>query len=342
MRTSPRAMGPLLQRPDTKPTRRAAGRTWKCSALAAPDPRPTPPERARVRGRPRRRRCCASSRSARCCPSCPATSPARWAAATSRWASSTGAFAFTAILARPFGGRLADGRGRRPVALVGMALVGARRRCCYFLPLGVARADPLAARPRHRAGLGVHRRAGVDGRPRAARPARPGHRLLRPRRLGRAVVRPAARRGALDARLVRAVWAFAAVLPLVGARSPRASPTAGAPARSRSGAGGLLPRAAVRPGFALFLAALGFATLAASSSCTSRSSASGTARRFHRVATTVVVTASRWRGCPTASARAGSGDRRGVARRSGWRSSRCRPAARSRSPARWSSAPGSR
>ena len=33
-----------------------------------------------------------------------------------------GAFAFTAIIARPFGGRLADRLGRKQVALIGMVL----------------------------------------------------------------------------------------------------------------------------------------------------------------------------------------------------------------------------
>src|SRR5687767_14910314 len=47
-----------------------------------------------------------------------------------------GAFAFTAIIARPFGGRLADRRGRKPVAIIGM-LLAALAGALYYLPLDV-------------------------------------------------------------------------------------------------------------------------------------------------------------------------------------------------------------
>src|SRR3954452_22603778 len=47
-----------------------------------------------------------------------------------------GAFAITAVLARPIGGRLADGRGRRPVVVAGM-LASAGGGAMSFLPLGV-------------------------------------------------------------------------------------------------------------------------------------------------------------------------------------------------------------
>ena len=40
----------------------------------------------------------------------------------------TGAFAFTAVIGRPIGGRIADRRGRRLVVVTGLLLTVARRR----------------------------------------------------------------------------------------------------------------------------------------------------------------------------------------------------------------------
>lgn len=48
----------------------------------------------------------------------------------------TGAFALTAVVSRPIGGRLADARGRRMVVVVGLA-VAALAGLLYLLPLGV-------------------------------------------------------------------------------------------------------------------------------------------------------------------------------------------------------------
>src|SRR6202022_4795962 len=48
----------------------------------------------------------------------------------------TGAFAFTAVVCRPLGGRLADARGRRRVVIAG-ALLSALAGLLYMVPLGV-------------------------------------------------------------------------------------------------------------------------------------------------------------------------------------------------------------
>lgn len=49
----------------------------------------------------------------------------------------TGAFAFAAVIGRPIGGRLADEHGRKPIVLIGMVLCTVAA-CLYYVPLGVA------------------------------------------------------------------------------------------------------------------------------------------------------------------------------------------------------------
>jgi predicted MFS family arabinose efflux permease len=67
---------------------------------------------------------------------------------------------------------------------------------------------------------------------------------------------------ALAAGSYEAVWALATATPLAGAAIARAVPEHRVPQPPEEGApSGLLPRPALRPGFALFLAALGYATL---------------------------------------------------------------------------------
>ena len=84
-----------------------------------------------------------------------------------------GSYAITGLLLRPFAGRFADRRGRKPTVLRRLAAGRARR-----LPLPAAarhpRADRRPARARRRRGHGLHRRLGLDRRPGAARAARAG------------------------------------------------------------------------------------------------------------------------------------------------------------------------
>src|SRR4029077_10634584 len=142
-----------------------------------------------------------------------------------------GAFAFTALASRPIAGHIADSRGRRPVVAVGAALAAVAGGL-YFVPAGlpgllVARLvlgagegtvftagatwvidlAPLdrraqviglyGLRGRGGGGLCLPRGGGGVLRPRAARPAGPGDRPLRPRGLGWAGPRPADRDGPL-------------------------------------------------------------------------------------------------------------------------------------------------
>jgi hypothetical protein len=75
------------------------------------------------------------------------------------------------------------------------------------------------------------------------------------------------------------VWAFAALAPLAGAAIARVVPRPARPTPAPRGGQPLLPRAAVRPGLALALGTVGYATLAGFLSCTSTSAGSATAPR---------------------------------------------------------------
>ena len=79
-----------------------------------------------------------------------------------------GSYAATGLLLRPIAGRFADRRGRKPTVLVGSLLVAAAG-FLYLLPLGIAGPDRRAARARRRRGNGLHRRLGLDRRPRPAK-----------------------------------------------------------------------------------------------------------------------------------------------------------------------------
>ena len=76
-----------------------------------------------------------------------------------------GSYAATGLLLRPVAGRYADRNGRRPTVLVGSLLVAA-----LGLPLPAAArgagADRRPPRARRRRGHGLHRRLGLDRRPR--------------------------------------------------------------------------------------------------------------------------------------------------------------------------------
>ena len=172
----------------------------------------------------------------------------------------TGAFAFTAVVCRPLGGRLADARGRRLVVTLG-ALLASAAGLIYLIPLGVP--GLVLARLVLGAGEGIVFTAGaawtVDLAPTGGR--------------GRAIglfgltiwtaltAGPVIGEVLLDAISYEAVWVFAAAAPLAGAAVARLvpEPPLPAPAEAR---GGLVAREALRPGVSLSLAAFGQAAFA--------------------------------------------------------------------------------
>ena len=173
-----------------------------------------------------------------------------------------GAFAFAAVVTRPWAGRLADARGRRPVVVWGA--------------LGMAVAGALLAVPAGVGGLVVSRLAlgAAEGLLFTAASAwivdlaPAGRRAQSIGLFGLAIwsglsIGPLVGEALLAIGSYELVWAFAATAPLVGAliaaRQPRTPPPAAGPmARMR-----WLPRAAVAPGIALALANAGYATMAA-------------------------------------------------------------------------------
>jgi MFS family permease len=172
-----------------------------------------------------------------------------------------GAFAFTAIIARPWAGRQADARGRR-LMVVGAALVIALGGALLFVPAGVPGA--LVARLVTGVGEGVVFTAGsawiVD--------LAPAHRR------GRAIswygvsvwaglsLGPALGSGLDELGGFDAVWTLAVVMPLVGALIAWRQPSdARTPHQGRQ-RGPLITREALAPGAALALINAGYATLA--------------------------------------------------------------------------------
>ena len=173
----------------------------------------------------------------------------------------TGAFAFTAIVFRPFGGRLSDRRGRRPVMLVGVLLV-AVAGALQFVPLGVP--GLVLARLVLGVGQGWVFTAGlawtVDLAPEERRGQAIG--LYGLGVWGGLSFGPLLGEAAFALGSYGTVWAVSAITPLIGAVIARRVPDRREPREPEgSGAGALLPGEAIRPGTALFLAALGYATL---------------------------------------------------------------------------------
>lgn len=171
-----------------------------------------------------------------------------------------GAYAITGLLLRPFAGRAADRRGRRPTVLVGSLLMGASG-FLLLLPLGVP--GLIAARLVLGAGEGTVFTAGsawiVD--------------LAPPERRGRVIglyglsVWSGLSIGPLLGELIQqgggysAVWIFSGALPLLGAAIATRVPD---PFRPLAGSERhpLLSRPAIRPGTALALGSIGYAAVA--------------------------------------------------------------------------------
>jgi MFS family permease len=178
----------------------------------------------------------------------------------------TGAFAFTALIGRPFGGRLADRRGRRPIVLVGMGLT-ALGGAMYALPFGVA--GLVLARLVLGVGQGWVFTAGLAWAVDLAPVARRGQ-VIGFFGLG---VWGGLSCGPPIGEALRAlgsyelVWAFAALAPLAGAavvrtvRDRHGESVAAGTEHSDDDRGGILPAEAVLPGIAIFCAAIGFAAL---------------------------------------------------------------------------------
>jgi MFS family permease len=172
----------------------------------------------------------------------------------------TGAFAFTAVLARPIGGRIVDSRGRRVVFVTG-ALLAALGGALIFVPAGVP--GLVVARLALGCGEGVMFTAGatwtVDLSPTRQRGRTMGLfglaiwcALSTGPLLGDAIYGL----GGYDL-----VWLLATALPLLGALLGRRipDPHEPQPPDSRSP---IVPREALGPGVALALANIGYAALA--------------------------------------------------------------------------------
>ncbi|HEV7400920.1 MAG TPA: MFS transporter [Solirubrobacterales bacterium] len=174
-----------------------------------------------------------------------------------------GSYAITGLLLRPFAGRLADHRGRKPTVLVGSILV-AIGGFMYLLPLGVP--GLVAARLVLGAGEGTVFTAGsawiVDLAPVARRGRVIGL-------YGLAVwaglsIGPLIGELLLQTSGYTLVWIFAGTVPLLGAliasRLPDPFHAAPHPEEEHHA---LIEREAVRPGAALALGSIGYGTMAA-------------------------------------------------------------------------------
>jgi len=172
-----------------------------------------------------------------------------------------GAYAITGLLLRPFAGRLADRRGRKPTVLVGTLTLAASG--LLFLPnLGLA--GLIVARLVTGAGEGALYTAGstwiVDISPAARRGRILG--LYGLAVWGALSVGPLAGELLLDAGGYTAVWLFAAAMPLLGALIATRVPDPFVP-QSHVEPHPLIAPEAIGPGLAIALASVGYAAIAA-------------------------------------------------------------------------------
>ncbi|HEX5761981.1 MAG TPA: MFS transporter [Solirubrobacterales bacterium] len=171
-----------------------------------------------------------------------------------------GSYAVTGLLLRPFAGRLADRRGRKPAVLLGSVVVAAAG-FLYLLPLGVP--GLIVARLLLGAGEGTVFTAGSAWIVDIAPPERRGRVIGL---YGLAVwsglsVGPLLGELLLQASGYTAVWIFAGAAPLVGALIALRLPDPFHPIATNERQP-LIAREAIRPGAALALASLGYATVA--------------------------------------------------------------------------------
>ena len=172
-----------------------------------------------------------------------------------------GAFAFAAVVTRPWAGRLADRHGRRPIVvagLLGMAVAGS----LLYLPFGVP--GLVFARFVLGASEGfVFTGAStwiVDLAPEDRRAQSIG--IFGLAIWGGLSVGPLLGVALLDLGSYHAVWAFAVLGPLAGAAIAARQPVA-ARAVEEHVPGPFIPRETIGPGLALALANAGYATMAA-------------------------------------------------------------------------------
>lgn len=171
-----------------------------------------------------------------------------------------GAFAVTAIVTRPLAGRAADARGRRKVVLAGavaVAIAGA----LYFVPAGIP--GLLLARLVLGVGEGLVFTAGAAWVLDLAPEDRRGQIIGL---FGLSIwvglsAGPAIGDALLSVGGYDAVWAFSVLSPIAGAAVALCMVDRGV--RSVPERRSLLPRAAIRPGSALALAAVGNAAISA-------------------------------------------------------------------------------
>ena len=172
-----------------------------------------------------------------------------------------GSYAVTGLLLRPVAGRFADTRGRRPTVVTGALLV-ALSGLLYLPHLGIP--GLILARLVLGAGEGAVYTAGSAWIVDMAPPQRRG-RILGLYGLavwGGLSVGPLLGEVLLNAASYEAVWICAAVLPLLGAAIALRVPDPFEP-MTHAEPHPLIAPEAVRPGFAIALASVGYATLAA-------------------------------------------------------------------------------
>jgi MFS family permease len=172
-----------------------------------------------------------------------------------------GAYAVTGLLLRPWAGRLADRRGRKLTVLLGALLLGLSG-LLYLPSLGLA--GLIVARLVLGASEGSLYTAGSAWVIDMAPPERRG-RVLGLYGLavwGGLSVGPLAGQLILDAGGYTAVWLFAAAVPVLGALFAVRVPDPFVP-RSHAEPHPLIAPEAVRPGLAIALASVGYASVAA-------------------------------------------------------------------------------
>ncbi len=172
-----------------------------------------------------------------------------------------GSYAVTGLLLRPFAGRLADRRGRKSTVLLGSFLV-AVAGFLYLLPLGIP--GLIGARLLLGAGEGAVFTAGSAWIVDIAPPERRGRVIGL---YGLAVwsglsIGPLVGELLLNASGYTLVWLFAGAAPLVGALIALRLPDPFHPKPADDEHHPLIAREAIRPGTALALASLGYATVA--------------------------------------------------------------------------------
>ena len=172
-----------------------------------------------------------------------------------------GSYAVTGLLLRPVAGRLADTRGRRPTVVLGALLVSLSG-LLYLPHLGIP--GLILARLVLGAGEGAVYTAGSAWIVDMAPPQRRG-RILGLYGLavwGGLSIGPLLGEVLLHAASYEAVWICAGVLPLLGAAIALRVPDPFQPL-THAEPHPLIAPEAVRPGFAIALASVGYATLAA-------------------------------------------------------------------------------